>query len=257
MAASLSFDRAAGFYDETRKISDDAIDRVTQAILDRAPSGPPILECGVGTGRIAIPLLKYGAPLIGVDLSREMMSHLRSKFEPAALAQADVSRLPFPDRAFGAVLTVHVLHVVGPWRETLREIRRVLQPGGVYFNSHNYRPSDSPNQRLRQRWRDSIEARGYAWRRPGAQSGEEVVEELRRMGAQVEMIEVTRWTSSHTAREEIESIADRTSSDTWNVPDDVMAESVADLRAWAAAEYGDLDAPISVERRFVFDIARF
>src|SRR3972149_1364190 len=62
------------------------------------------------------------------------------------------ARLPFPNASFGLLITVHVLHLVGPWREALREFRRVLRPDGLYLNSHNYRPTDSPNVPIRAPW---------------------------------------------------------------------------------------------------------
>ena len=255
--ASLAFDRAAGFYDDTRQLPDDISERITRTILDLAPPHRPILEAGVGTGRIAAPLLKRGAPLIGVDLSAGMMQRLRVKTGSAPVAQADIARLPFPDSTFGLALTVHVLHLVGPWRDALREFKRVLHTGGVYLNSHNYRYSDSPNRRLRTRWHELVEARGYSWRRPGAQDDEAVLAEVRAMGAQVESIAVSQWTGSDTPQKEIDAIAARVTSDTWGVPDDVLAETVAELRAWAATQYPDLNAPITLERRFIFDVIHF
>jgi len=254
---SLPFDRAATFYDDTRGIPEDISERITQTILDLAPPDRPMLEAGAGTGRISVPLLKRGARLIGVDLSSEMMRRLREKSVHAPLAQADISRLPFPDATFGLILTVHVLHLVGPWRDALREFRRVLAPGGVYLNSHNYRYSDSPNRRLRTRWHELVEARGYSWRRPGAQDDEAVLAEVRALGAQVEPIVVSQWTGSDTPQKESDAIAARVTSDTWSVPDDVLAETVAELREWALSEYADLNAPIAVERRFVFDVIYF
>ena len=254
---SLSFNRAAAFYDDTRTLPEDISARVTQTILDRAPPGRPILEAGVGTGRIAAPLLKHGAPLVGADLSAEMMARLRAKVEGAPLAQADISRLPFPDAAFGMILTIHVLHLVGPWREALREFKRLLVRGGIYLNSHNYRPSDSPNVSLRGHWHTLLEARGQAWRRPGAQSHHELNDELRVMGAQVEEITVGQWTQSVTPQHEIDQIAQRVHSDVWNVSDKVLSETIAELRAWAATQYTDLNTPLTIERRFIFDVIRF
>ncbi len=253
---SLAFDRAASIYDDTRTLPEDISERVTQAILDLAPANRPILEAGVGTGRIAVPLLRRGARLIGVDLSAEMMRRLHAKFETAPLAQADISRLPFPDATFGLILTAHVLHLVGPWREALREFRRALAPGGVYLNSTGFRRTDPPIP-MRNRWHALVEAHGYSWRRPGAQSDEELLTEVRAMGARVDQVIVTQWTNTVTPQEVIDSIAARITSDTWNVPGDALAETVAELREWALAEYADLKASIAVEQRFILDVIHF
>ena len=48
----------------------------------------------------------------------------------------------------------------------------------------------------------------------------------------------------------------RVTSDIWRVPDTVPVETVAELRAWAVAEYSDLAAPLPVEWHFVFDVIR-
>jgi len=254
--SSLPFDRAASIYDDTRALPEDISERVTQAILDLAPANRPILEAGVGTGRIAVPLLRRGARLIGVDLSAEMMRRLRAKSENAPLARADVSRLPFPDATFGLIVTAHVLHLVGPWREALREFRRALAPGGVYLNSTGRRRTDPPNP-MRSRWHALVEAHGCSWRRPGAQDRDEILDELRTMGTRIEEVVVGQWTVTVTPHKELNDITGRIDSDTWGVPDDVLAETVADLHEWAVAEYIDLNAPIPVERRFVFDVIHF
>src|SRR5512137_1155289 len=117
MVDSISFDRAADFYDQTRDFPEPVANQGVQAILDAAGPGARILDAGTGTGRVSVPLLKRGATLFGIDLSARMMSRLKGKFPPARLAQADVSRLPFGGKTFDAVLTCHVMHLVGPWRE--------------------------------------------------------------------------------------------------------------------------------------------
>lgn len=253
---SLSFDRAASFYDDTRTISPELSTRITHSILDLA-GGRRILEVGVGTGRIAVPLLERDARLTGIDLSREMMDRLRTKFAKAKLAQADVLRLPFPDASFGAVLAVHVLHLVGGWRAALREFKRVLGRDGVYLNSYNERPPDSPNQQLRTYWHTLVEARGHQWRRPGIQDREELLAELQTMGARVEEINLGRRVTPTTPQRELDDIAARVSSDTWLVPDDALAATIAELREWAVKQYGDLNQSISIENDLGLDVVYF
>ena len=254
---SYSFDRAASFYDDTRKLPDGISAKITQAILDLAPTDRAILECGVGTGRMAAPLVKRGANVVGVDLSVVMMRRLREKVPGAPLAQADVSRLPFSHGSFDMLITVHVLHLVGPWRQALREFKRVLRPGGMYLNSHNYRPADAPNRQLRRHWHELIEARGQSGRRPGVKDHGELLTELHSMGARVEALEVGRWRQTTTAQKELDEIAERIHSDTWSVSDKILSETLAELREWALAQYDDLNAPIVIERRFIFDIVHF
>ncbi len=55
-----------------------AVDPVVSFLADRAGSGP-VLELGIGTGRIALPLSQRGIPVHGIDLSEAMIAQLRAK----------------------------------------------------------------------------------------------------------------------------------------------------------------------------------
>ncbi|MCC7361694.1 MAG: class I SAM-dependent methyltransferase [Anaerolineales bacterium] len=256
---SVPFDRAVSYYDRTRDLPDEIARAGIQAMLDQlqAHRYAHILEVGAGTGRISIPLLERGAQLVGVDLSQAMLGRLREKYGAARVAQADAVDLPFPSRYFDGLLTVHLLHLVGGWRLALREFARVLKPGGVYVNSWNWHAPSDVDARVRDYWRGRVEAHGGEWRRPGIQEREELLAEVRDMGAAVEELSVVRFFPQVTASEVIEGIAERLFSDTWNVPDDILAASVRELREWAKATLGDLNRPQLVERRFLLDVVRF
>ena len=73
-AKSVPFDRAASFYDQTRTLSPDAAKRVTELLSDELAGVERALEIGVGTGRIALPLVDAGVRLVGVDLSAPMLA---------------------------------------------------------------------------------------------------------------------------------------------------------------------------------------
>ena len=256
---SVPFDRAVSYYDQTRDLPDEIARAGIQALLDQlqAHRYARLLEVGAGTGRISIPLLERGAPLIGVDLSRAMLQRQHAKYAAARLAQADAVDLPFNNRFFDGLVTIHVLHLVGAWRAALREFARVLKPGGVYINSWNWHSPGDIDARVRDYWRSRVEALGGDWRRPGIQSREELLGEVRDMGATVNELTVVRFFPQITAAEVVEGISQRIFSDTWNVPDDLFAASVSDMRAWAKATLGDLHRPQLVERRFLLDVVRF
>jgi ubiquinone/menaquinone biosynthesis C-methylase UbiE len=257
--SSRTFDRAASYYDETRDLPEPMATGGIQAILDQLQTrrDARLLEVGAGTGRMAIPLLERGANLFGCDLSRPMLRRQHAKYAAARLAQADAPRLPFATGHFDGLLTVHVMHLVGPWREALHEFARVLRPGGVYINSWNWHAEGDVDDRLRQYWRGRVDAHGGDWRRPGVQSREELLDGLRAMGASVEVVLVSRFYRSVAPGDVIAEIARRVHSDAWEVPEAVFERSLAELRAWATQEYGDLSRPRDVERRFLLDIVRF
>src|SRR5215218_7987283 len=99
MAQSIAFDRAADYYDQTRAFPPGDEKRAA-ALLARAggfTTADHVLEIGVGTGRIALPLAPHVGAIFGIDLSLPMMQRLASKRtgEAIYLTHADATRLPF------------------------------------------------------------------------------------------------------------------------------------------------------------------
>jgi ubiquinone/menaquinone biosynthesis C-methylase UbiE len=256
---SLPFDSAVEYYDATRGLPAPVQAAATEAIQRYAAPRPEavMLEVGTGTGRMSIPLLERGVRVIGCDLSAPMLRRQREKYPAAVVARADAVRLPFGAGQFDGALTVHVLHLVGGWQEALREIRRVLRPGGAYLNSWHWQDDDAPDRRIRDYWRGRVEAHGAAWRRPGIQSREELTDEARRLGASVEALTVVRYVTESAPADSLQLIAQRTFSDTWHVPEPVFSRTVEELRAWAATEFGNLERARRAEQRFLLDVMRF
>src|SRR5207302_6452953 len=115
------------------------------------------LEIGVGTGRIALPVVEAGIPLTGIDLSLPMLQRLVEKTERGAprfsLGIADATTLPFHDDAFGAAYAVHVLHLIPAWRDAIAELVRVVRPGGVIlFDVGTPPPKDDALQQATERF---------------------------------------------------------------------------------------------------------
>ena len=75
-----------------------------------APVKGSILELGCGTGRVAIPVAKKGARVIGIDRSDSMLTRGRARVRRARLGsrvkliRGDIRHLPFPDRTFPLVM---------------------------------------------------------------------------------------------------------------------------------------------------------
>jgi SAM-dependent methyltransferase len=92
-----------------------------------------LLEIGAGTGRDSAFFAEHGLDVVCADLSPEMVRLCREK---GLDAQAmDVVDLRFPDGAFDAVYSLNsFLHLPeSEFLRALREVRRVLQPGGIFF----------------------------------------------------------------------------------------------------------------------------
>jgi len=130
---AAQFDQISPVYDETRDPLDAAtVDGVADAL--RAGGVASVLEVGVGTGRVAKPLIDRGVTVTGVDASRGMLAKARAK-GLARLVRGNGYRLPFRDRAFDATMLVHVLHLLDDPESALREARRVSRVG-VYALVH-------------------------------------------------------------------------------------------------------------------------
>ncbi len=127
----MSFDQAAGYYDATREMSPEAMAQVVEVLVEALADHQPVLEIGVGTGRVAVPLAAAGIEVVGIDLSEAMLRKLQEKRPVVAVAQADCTRLPFEDTRFGAVVASHVFHLVAEWRAAVQEVLRVLRPDGT------------------------------------------------------------------------------------------------------------------------------
>jgi len=94
---SVAFDRAAEYYDATRGLTPEALAETVAVLSEELAGRGRCLEIGVGTGRIGLPLYRSGVAMIGLDLSRPMMSKLIEKAagDPFPLVQGTATRLPF------------------------------------------------------------------------------------------------------------------------------------------------------------------
>ncbi|MEE4205378.1 MAG: class I SAM-dependent methyltransferase, partial [Erythrobacter sp.] len=97
-----------------------------------------VLDCGIGCGSLSLALARRAGPAPdyhGIDISGAMLAaadaELRRAGIVARLRQADVRAIPYPDRSFDVVMAAHVLEHLPEPAVALREMTRVLKPGGV------------------------------------------------------------------------------------------------------------------------------
>ena len=90
-----------------------------------------VLDVGCGTGHQMHAIAERGYRVSGVDGSEPMLEYARKNNPGATLRRADVEALPFGDGFFDAVVCIEVLRYLPDPSASIREIFRVLQPGGV------------------------------------------------------------------------------------------------------------------------------
>ena len=106
------------------------------AVLDiLAPlKGQRVLDIGCGDGTYSLEAAGRGALVTGVDLSEDMLAVARQRSAARGVTvnwrQADALALPFPDSSFDLAMAITLLCVVPDPRGAVRELSRVLAPGG-------------------------------------------------------------------------------------------------------------------------------
>jgi ubiquinone biosynthesis O-methyltransferase len=112
-------------------------ERLEQAVVfDLAGplAGKRVLDVGCGDGAYSIEAAKRGAVVTGIDTSVEMLAAARRRAEEAgvriAFVEGDARKVPFADGSFDIVLAVTVLCFVRDADLAVREMTRVLVPGG-------------------------------------------------------------------------------------------------------------------------------
>lgn len=252
-AQSVAFDRAAGFYDETRGFPPGEVGHIAQMMVTAGglTADSRVCEAGIGTGRIALPLAAHVRLVTGVDLARPMLARLLDKRtgEPCHPLIGDATRLPFAANTFDAALAVHVFHLIPNYHDALREIARVLRPGGV----------------LLQGWNDITRDLGTPvdlfpiW---AAASGLEQQDNVGLPRAQYEtFLRDSGWqqvgprrthtyTLKRTVRDFIDRLERRVWSSSWHLADEQVARGVAAVRAAIAEHAIPLDKPLPLGAAF-------
>jgi ubiquinone/menaquinone biosynthesis C-methylase UbiE len=95
-----------------------------------------ILEAGCGYGRVTRMIVPYGPKIIGVDISKTMVDFCSESFPVNFRACiADITELPFADSSFDKVICNGTIeHVENP-EKAIKELVRVLKPGGIILVS--------------------------------------------------------------------------------------------------------------------------
>ncbi len=127
------FDRIAPVYDAMNRVMTAGLDRRWRRLTAEAVvrPGDEVLDACCGTGDLALAALRRGAGrVVGLDFSEPMLERARRKSGAVQWVRGDVLALPFADTSFDAATVGFGVRNVTDLERALRELRRVLRPGG-------------------------------------------------------------------------------------------------------------------------------
>jgi ubiquinone/menaquinone biosynthesis C-methylase UbiE len=273
---SISFDPIAHVYDTLRGYPESVGQQIAEA-MDKAMQGTKqtrLFEIGVGTGRFALPLVSLGRQYTGIDISQKMLNQLEEKLRAAnwqkeslpwgslsdedesrklnvqrfvspskqatmRLVIADMTAIPFHDASFDAVIASHVFHLVSEWQQALKEVRRIVRPGGVLMRCWNEKwenrwGADVPS--IRGQWSRIVQELGGSTRHPGT-SEQEVTAWLQAQGMETEQQEVLVFQRTFTPHTLFDGIARRQWTSASVVPEPIFTTALERLRQWVNDHY--------------------
>jgi SAM-dependent methyltransferase len=244
---SVSFDRAAAYYDQTRTFGDEANRAETELLVSELRSRSRALEVGIGTGQVAMRLHAAGFSMVGVDLSVAMLRKLVAKSGGAApfpIVAGDATTMPFRDAAFDSVVMRHVLHLIPKWRDVVEELVRVARPGGIVLVNHG--GFSGLGREIRRKVEEFVgrplPAAGLGWER-----WQDLEAAMAAHGATrrelPSIVDHDDEPLSHTVSE----LEANRFSWTWPLREDERLVAIARLRPWLEQRYGSLDAPFPYE----------
>jgi SAM-dependent methyltransferase len=242
---TISFDRAAEFYDTTRDVGNDATTDTIEHLATSLAGQGRLLEIGVGTGILALPLAARGLDVDGVDVSTEMLAKLRQKASPGGrvhVVEADARRLPFREGTFGGAYLRHVFHLIPTWELAVSELCRVVGEGVILVDAG--RQSGA----FAELWRSMSPALGPAAEPPGlviARDGEQALDDaFAASGATPEGTTLFSYPETETMADILDQMGRRSPSFTWTASDEALDAAIEVARSWTMERYGRLDVPL-------------
>jgi ubiquinone/menaquinone biosynthesis C-methylase UbiE len=136
------YDDFAGWYERERHLPyHRMLDDLEVELVERYAAGKDALEVGCGTGLILQRTAGFAREAVGIDLSGGMLARARQR--GLCVAQASATALPFATGSFDVAYSFKVLAHIPDIEGALREMARVVRPGGwvlaEFYNARSLR----------------------------------------------------------------------------------------------------------------------
>jgi SAM-dependent methyltransferase len=126
----VDYNAVSNIYDFSRAAARETVAELSKIL--RLTETSRLLDLGCGTGNFTAALGQYAASVTGIDISEGMLRRARAKFPNLNFVHGDVTNLPFDPDTFDGAFTVQVLHHIKEKERFLKEVYRVLRPGGRF-----------------------------------------------------------------------------------------------------------------------------
>lgn len=130
----MFWDRVSGIYDLYQLLNRKANNGAAAICASYLSKNDIVLECACGTGIMTKGMAPHCRKLIATDFSRKMLARAKRKLreqENVRFCYADIMNLEFADARFDKAVAANVIHLLNEPEKALRELMRVVKPGGT------------------------------------------------------------------------------------------------------------------------------
>ena len=257
-----AFDAVAPTYDDHRALPGGVAEAIRTAVRasTRAPAEARVLDLGAGTGRIGLPFVAARDRYVGADASFGMLREFATRAHglgaparPACLVHAAGERLPFANATFDVIMLMQVLSGARGWRRMLDEARRVLGPGGSMVVGRTVWSPGGVDARMKEHLARILADLGEP--DDGQARRTDPLAVLSAAAARNERVVAASWTAERTPRRYLDR--HQTGHRFLQLPEAVQSAALTQLRDWAMATFGSLDAVASDPTTYELQIFTF
>ncbi len=207
--------------------------QLSQRLIELVGRGARVLELGVGTGRLAEPLITAGSQVVSIDIAAGTAQRGATQIERATAVRGDVQHIPFATHSFDAGMAVDLLHLVPNGMAIVREVQRVLHPGTPLILASNWRDPTTIDARIRKQWLHFVGELVSDLPPTPVDGTVDLLTRLSQAGAQVEPeVALLEWNDQVSAATELDAIATRKEHPGQQLSDALLRQSVELVNEW-------------------------